>query len=149
MLTFVVPQFHSNTTSPLAPFGVVTLHPRAGWFGARDMGGMRHAQTAGYGHLPNDAMPATFLAQVSEALAATESCVLWFGGHLPFESSFGYIDRCMSMSMSMRMRNMYNMHNMDNTNMSMSMDMNMNMDMSNVHAMHPQSSCNAGIRSPG
>ena len=31
-----------NTTAPLAPFGIVGLHPRAGWHGARDMGGFRH-----------------------------------------------------------------------------------------------------------
>jgi sialate O-acetylesterase len=52
-----------NTTDPLAPFGVVTLHPRAGWMAAYDYGGMRWSQTANYGRLPNPAMPHTFLAQ--------------------------------------------------------------------------------------
>lgn len=52
----------ANTTDPLAPFGVVTLHPRAGWMGAYDFGGFRWSQTANYGRLPNPAMPRTFLA---------------------------------------------------------------------------------------
>jgi len=52
-----------NTTDPLAPFGVVTLYPRAGWMAAYDYGGMRWSQTANYGRLPNPAMPHTFLAQ--------------------------------------------------------------------------------------
>ena len=51
-----------NTTDPLAPFGVVTLHPRAG-MGGVDFAGMRWSQTANYGTLPNPAMPNTFLAQ--------------------------------------------------------------------------------------
>lgn len=51
-----------NTTDPLAPFGVVTLSPSAGWSGANDYGGMRWSQTANYGRLPNPAMPHTFLA---------------------------------------------------------------------------------------
>ena len=69
-----------NSTAPLAPFGVVTLQPRAGWFGARDMGGMRHAQTGGYGVLPNEALPATFLAQgydLPDPWNTDPSCFVW------------------------------------------------------------------------
>ena len=57
-----------NTTEPLAPFGVTTLHPRAGWQGAVDFGGMRWSQTANYGRLPSPAMPRTFLAQAYDLL---------------------------------------------------------------------------------
>ena len=70
----------ANTTSPLAPFGIVTLHPRAGWFGARDMGGMRHAQTAGFGVIPNAALPETFLAQaydLPDPWNTDPSCFVW------------------------------------------------------------------------
>lgn len=74
-----------NGTEPLAPFGVVTLHPRAGWFGARDFGGFRWAQTANYGSLPNAAMPNTFLAQAydlhdpwaSPQPSSGGSCLMW------------------------------------------------------------------------
>jgi hypothetical protein len=51
-----------GTTNPLAPFGLVTL-ASSGSEGGHDLGSMRLAQTAGYGVLPNPAMPATFLAQ--------------------------------------------------------------------------------------
>ena len=51
-----------GTTDPLAPFGVVTL-ASSGSEGGHNLGSMRLAQTAGYGVLPNAAMPATFLAQ--------------------------------------------------------------------------------------
>ena len=51
-----------GTTDPLAPFGVVTL-AASGSEGGPDLGSMRLAQTAGYGVLPNAAMPNTFLAQ--------------------------------------------------------------------------------------
>ena len=51
-----------GTTDPLAPFGVVTL-TASGSEGGPDLGSMRLAQTAGYGVLPNAAMPNTFLAQ--------------------------------------------------------------------------------------
>ena len=51
-----------GTTHPMAPFGVVTL-AASGSEGGRDLGSMRLAQTAGYGVLPNAAMPNTFLAQ--------------------------------------------------------------------------------------
>jgi len=46
----------------MAPFGLVTLAPSGGE-GGNDIGTMRWAQTAGYGVLPNAAMPRTFLAQ--------------------------------------------------------------------------------------
>ncbi|KAL1496899.1 hypothetical protein AB1Y20_014479 [Prymnesium parvum] len=47
--------------APDAPFGVVSLAP-SGSEGGDDIGTMRWAQTAGYGVLPNAAMPHTFLA---------------------------------------------------------------------------------------
>lgn len=50
-----------GTTDPLAPFGLVSLAP-SGSEGGADIGTMRWAQTAGYGLLPNPAMPRTFLA---------------------------------------------------------------------------------------
>ena len=53
----------ANTTAADAPFGVVTLAAGAHWHGGRDIGSLRHAQTANYGALPNEAMPNTFLAQ--------------------------------------------------------------------------------------
>eukprot|EP00039_Didymoeca_costata_P020049 m.339850 g.339850 ORF g.339850 m.339850 type:complete len:823 (+) comp19004_c0_seq1:14-2482(+) len=51
-----------NTTDPLAPFGIVTL-ASSGSEGGPNMGAMRQAQTAGYGIVPNEALPNTFLAQ--------------------------------------------------------------------------------------
>jgi len=51
-----------GTTDPNAPFGVVTL-ASSGSEGGADLGSMRLAQTAGYGVLPNPAMPNTFLVQ--------------------------------------------------------------------------------------
>lgn len=53
-----------STTSPDAPFGIVTL-ASSGSEGANGlaMGAMRQAQTMGYGVLPNPSMPDTFLAQ--------------------------------------------------------------------------------------
>eukprot|EP00041_Stephanoeca_diplocostata_P008440 m.125345 g.125345 ORF g.125345 m.125345 type:complete len:736 (-) comp17323_c0_seq1:544-2751(-) len=53
-----------QTTSPDAPFGIVTL-ASSGSEGANGlaMGAMRQAQTMGYGVLPNPSMPNTFLAQ--------------------------------------------------------------------------------------
>eukprot|EP00051_Salpingoeca_urceolata_P015083 m.193183 g.193183 ORF g.193183 m.193183 type:complete len:335 (+) comp18286_c0_seq1:1036-2040(+) len=51
-----------GTTDPNAPFGLVTLAP-SGSEGGNDIGSMRLAQTAGYGVVPNPAMPNTFLAQ--------------------------------------------------------------------------------------
>ena len=53
-----------NTTDPIAPFGIVTLHPNGGFpGGSRDYGGLRWSQTANFGSLPNEAMPNSFLAQ--------------------------------------------------------------------------------------
>ena len=51
-----------GTTDPMAPFGVVTL-AASGSEGGADLGSMRLAQTAGYGVLPNAALPNTFLVQ--------------------------------------------------------------------------------------
>ena len=51
-----------NTTDPMAPFGLVTL-ASSGNEGGHNLGSMRLAQTAGYGVLPNAAMPNTFLVQ--------------------------------------------------------------------------------------
>eukprot|EP00038_Savillea_parva_P008482 m.177256 g.177256 ORF g.177256 m.177256 type:complete len:720 (-) comp14315_c0_seq1:22-2181(-) len=53
-----------GTTSNQAPFGIVTL-ASSGGEGANGiaMGAMRQAQTGGFGVLPNDGMPNTFLAQ--------------------------------------------------------------------------------------
>jgi len=51
-----------GTTDPAAPFGLVTLSTDDSE-GAADMASFRHAQTGGYGVVPNAAMPgATFLA---------------------------------------------------------------------------------------
>ena len=54
-----------GTTDPSAPFGLVTL-AASGSEGGADLGSMRLAQTAGYGVLPNPAMPNTFLAQAHD-----------------------------------------------------------------------------------
>ena len=51
-----------GTTDPLAPFGVVAL-PLSGSEGNPNIGLMRWAQTGGYGVLPSEAMPNTFLVQ--------------------------------------------------------------------------------------
>mmetsp|Transcript_21094 Transcript_21094/g.32442 ORF Transcript_21094/g.32442 Transcript_21094/m.32442 type:complete len:669 (-) Transcript_21094:939-2945(-) len=51
-----------GTTDPSAPFGIVTL-ASSGSEGGANMGAMRHAQTANFGILPNQALPNTFLAQ--------------------------------------------------------------------------------------
>ena len=57
----------AGTTSPTAPFGIVTL-ASSGTEGASHeaMGAMRLAQTAGYGVLPNDAIPHSFFAQAGD-----------------------------------------------------------------------------------
>jgi len=55
----------AGTTDPEAPFGVVTL-ASSGSEGGPNMGAMRLAQTAGYGVLPNDAMPNSFFAQAGD-----------------------------------------------------------------------------------
>eukprot|EP00041_Stephanoeca_diplocostata_P018767 m.396690 g.396690 ORF g.396690 m.396690 type:complete len:756 (+) comp21114_c0_seq4:60-2327(+) len=52
-----------GTTDPMAPFGVVTLASSGAEGADNAMGAMRVAQTAGYGVLPNPAMPNTFMAQ--------------------------------------------------------------------------------------
>jgi len=52
----------AGTTDAEAPFGLVTLAPSGGEGGA-SIGTMRWAQTAGYGTMPNPAMPNTFVAQ--------------------------------------------------------------------------------------
>jgi sialate O-acetylesterase len=51
-----------GTTDPLAPFGAVAL-PSGGSEGGPNMGAMRGAQTAGYGVLPNAALPNTWIVQ--------------------------------------------------------------------------------------
>ncbi|KAL1522247.1 hypothetical protein AB1Y20_017244 [Prymnesium parvum] len=69
-----------NSTAPLAPFGVVTLQPRAMQFGGRDFGGMRHAQTGGFGSLPSAAWPQTFVAQaydLPDVWNLDASCYYW------------------------------------------------------------------------
>ena len=48
-----------GTTEDDFPFGFVQLAP---WFGNTAPAGIRWAQTAGYGHVPNPAMPNTFQA---------------------------------------------------------------------------------------
>eukprot|EP01060_Flectonema_neradi_P037475 TRINITY_DN7554_c0_g1_i2.p1 TRINITY_DN7554_c0_g1~~TRINITY_DN7554_c0_g1_i2.p1 ORF type:complete len:611 (+),score=131.20 TRINITY_DN7554_c0_g1_i2:60-1892(+) len=50
-----------NTTSPDAPFGLVTL-ASSGGEGHPDIGGMYFAQTGSYGDIPNAVFPNTFLA---------------------------------------------------------------------------------------
>lgn len=52
---------HPGTTKENVPFGIVTLHP-SGFGGHPDAGRFRLAQTAGYGTIPNPAMPNTFFA---------------------------------------------------------------------------------------
>jgi len=54
-----------GTTDPHAPFGLVTL-ASSGSEGGPNMGAMRLAQTAGYGVLPNDALPNSFFAQAGD-----------------------------------------------------------------------------------
>jgi hypothetical protein len=68
-----------NTTAPDAPVGVVTLAENAHWHGGRDMGGMRHAQTANFGVLPNPLMPNTFLAQAYDISDpwTDKRCMAW------------------------------------------------------------------------
>jgi hypothetical protein len=52
----------ANTTSPNAPFGVVTIHA-GGWEGNPANGGQMHwAQTLNYGVLPNPLLPTGFVA---------------------------------------------------------------------------------------
>jgi hypothetical protein len=55
----------AGTTDPKAPFGIVTL-ASSGSEGGPNMGAMRLAQTAGYGVLPNAALPNTFFAQAGD-----------------------------------------------------------------------------------
>ena len=55
----------ANTTDPLAPFGIVTL-ASSGSEGGPNMGAMRLAQTAGYGVVPNPALPNAFFAQAGD-----------------------------------------------------------------------------------
>ena len=57
----------SGTTDPEAPFGIVTL-ASSGTEGADSeaMGAMRLAQTAGYGVVPNPALPNAFFAQAGD-----------------------------------------------------------------------------------
>jgi hypothetical protein len=54
-----------GTTDPTAPFGLVTL-ASSGSEGGPNMGAMRLAQTAGFGVLPNDAIPKSFFAQAGD-----------------------------------------------------------------------------------
>mmetsp|Transcript_25441 Transcript_25441/g.76691 ORF Transcript_25441/g.76691 Transcript_25441/m.76691 type:complete len:695 (-) Transcript_25441:14-2098(-) len=55
----------AGTTAPNAPFGLVTL-ASSGSEGGPNMGAMRLAQTAGYGVLPNEAIPNSFFAQAGD-----------------------------------------------------------------------------------
>lgn len=52
-----------GTTNPLAPFGVVTLAANTNEGSGQRVAGMRWSQTGNFGVLPNEIMPATFLAQ--------------------------------------------------------------------------------------
>lgn len=52
-----------RTTSALAPFGITQLAGYCSEGYPWNTGAFRLAQTAGYGFLPNTAMPATFLGQ--------------------------------------------------------------------------------------
>ena len=54
-----------GTTDPEAPFGLVTL-ASSGTEGGPNLGAMRQAQTAGYGVLPNAAIPNSFFAQAGD-----------------------------------------------------------------------------------
>jgi len=51
-----------GTTDPLAPFGFVTLADGTDEAWGLSMAGLRWAQTANFGHVPNPAMPNTFAA---------------------------------------------------------------------------------------
>ena len=51
-----------GTTDPLAPFGIASLADGTDEGFGVNMRAFRWAQTANYGHLPNKAMPRTFLA---------------------------------------------------------------------------------------
>jgi sialate O-acetylesterase len=53
---------HESGTDANAPFGFVTLAP-SGAEGGSDIGTMRWAQTANYGHAPNPSLPNVFMAQ--------------------------------------------------------------------------------------
>ena len=55
-----------GTTEPLAPFGIVTLASSGSEGNDAAMGAMRLAQTAGYGVLPNVAIPNSFFAQAGD-----------------------------------------------------------------------------------
>jgi len=68
-----------GTTSPNAPFGIVTLHP-SGANGLPDAGGMRLAQTAGYGTIPNPAMPNTFSASAYDLNDPYDDTTCYDGG---------------------------------------------------------------------
>lgn len=54
-----------GTTSPTAPFGVVTL-AASGSEGGHNLGSIRLAQTGSFGVLPNAALPNTFLVQAHD-----------------------------------------------------------------------------------
>jgi hypothetical protein len=77
-----------GTTDPLAPFGLVTL-PNTGSEGGSDIGSMRHAQTAGYGTMPNEAMPNTFLAQGYDLSDPFRNDSCYFDGCWPQNMSHG------------------------------------------------------------
>ena len=80
----------SGTTDPVAPFGLVTLAP-SGSEGGNDIGTMRWAQTAGYGVVPNPAMPNTFLAQALPQMLTAVTQRLHSGWIAITPSRSGYI----------------------------------------------------------
>lgn len=56
-----------GTTDPQFPFGVVSLAAGTSEGNPESMGAFRLAQTGGYGLLPNDGLPNTFIAQAYDA----------------------------------------------------------------------------------
>jgi hypothetical protein len=67
-----------GTTDPLAPFGLVTIHP-VGCEGGSDIANLRHAQTANFGVLPNERMPNVFAAQGFDLADPWNNPASWVG----------------------------------------------------------------------
>ena len=75
-----------GTTDPLAPFGIVTL-AASGSEGGSDLGSMRLAQTAGFGVVPNAAMPSTFLAQALDLDDPFSNTTCYYAMCCPYRAS--------------------------------------------------------------
>ena len=73
-----------DTTSPSAPFGLVTIAPGGSEGAGYHLSAFRWAQTANFGALPNPLMPNTFAAQAYVRHMCCRIC------HAAFLSSVGF-----------------------------------------------------------